>query len=211
MKKTVLICFVLITTAASLQAQSGTVQFSFFYGINHHLEYGSVDEFQAGYNNFPVMPVHSPSNFGGSFAYFITRWLGLEYDMRLTGRTEVTLADPSDGDTLTIQTPKHLSISLNILLEPLKGRISPYLLLGTGINRIPAMDETYTTTKGYEVIMLAPSENDRLDILVQGGIGVNALVYAYFGLRADVRYMVVFDDPYKIGSLNATLGLIARF
>jgi len=211
MKKTALLCITLITAAVSLQAQSGTVQFSLFYGINHHLESGSVDDFQAGYNHFPVMPAHSPSNFGGSFAYFFTRWFGLEYDMRSTGRTEVTLTDPSDGDTLTIQTPKHLSITLNVLLEPLKGRISPYLLLGAGINRISAEDETYKTAMGYEIIMQIPSESDRLDILVQGGIGVNALVYSYFGLRADVRYMVVFDDPYQARSLNATLGLIARF
>ncbi len=211
MKKTALLCIALITAAALLQAQSGTVQFSFFYGINHHSEYGSVDDFQAGYNHFPVMPAHSPSNFGGSFAYFFTRWFGLEYDMRSTGRTEVTLTDPSDGDTLTIQTPKHLSITLNVLLEPLRGRISPYLLLGAGINRISAEEETYKTALGYEIIMQIPSESDRLDILVQGGIGVNALVYSYFGLRADVRYMVVFDDPYKVRSLNATLGLIARF
>ncbi len=212
MKKTVLIFFVLIITMpAALQAQPGKVQFTLFYGINHHLEYGAVEDFQSGYNHFPVMPAHSPSNFGGSFAYFFTRWLGLEYDMRVTGRTEVTLTDPSDGDTLTIQTPKRLSITLNFLLEPLKGRISPYVLLGAGIDRIPALDETYTTSMGYEVIMNAPPENDRLDILVQGGAGVNALVYSYFGIRADVRYMVVFADPYKVRSLNATLGLIARF
>jgi hypothetical protein len=203
----------LLVLTASLQAQTeaGTVQFSLFYGINHHMEYGSVEDFKAGYNHFPVMPSHSPTNLGASFAYFIKPWLGFEYDMRVTGRTEVLLTDPSDGDTLTIQTPKHTSISLSILLEPLKGRISPYVMLGGGIDRISAVDEVYTTSLGYEVIMDSPSENDRLDILVQGGAGVNALVYSYFGIRADIRYTVVFADPYKVRSLNATLGLIARF
>jgi outer membrane protein W len=211
MKKTALTLAALLVAAAFAQAQSGTVQFTAFYGINHHYEYGSLEDFESGYNHFPVMPAHSPRNFGASFAYYFTRWFGLEYDMRSTGRTDVTLTDPSDGDTLTIQTPKHLSITLNVLLEPLRGRISPYVLLGAGINRISAVDETYITAVGYEVIMQTPSEDTRVDVLLQGGVGVNALVYKYFGLRADVRYMVVFDDPYQVRSLNATLGLIARF
>jgi outer membrane protein W len=211
MKKTALILAALLAVAAMGQAQSGKVQITAFYGVNQHYEYGSVEDFESGYNHFPVMPAHSPRNFGGSFAYFFTRWFGLEYDMRSTGRTEVTLTDPSDGDTLTIQTPKHLSITLNVLLEPLRGRISPYILLGGGINRVQAVDETYITEYGFEVIMQTPSEDSRVDMLVQAGAGVNALVYKYFGLRADVRYMVVFDDPYQVRSLNATLGLIARF
>jgi len=211
MKKTALILAALLTVAAIGQAQSGKVQITAFYGVNQHYEYGSVEDFESGYNHFPVMPAHSPRNFGGSFAYFFTRWFGLEYDMRSTGRTEVTLTDPSDGDKLTIQTPKHLSITLNVLLEPLRGRISPYVLFGGGINRVQAVDETYISEYGYEVIMQTPSEDSRVDVLVQAGAGVNALVYKYFGLRADVRYMVVFDDPYEVRSLNATLGLIARF
>jgi len=211
MKKTALILAALLAVAAMGQAQSGKVQITAFYGVNQHYEYGSVEDFVSGYNHFPVMPAHSPRNFGGSFAYFFTRWFGLEYDMRSTGRTEVTLTDPSDGDTLTIQTPKHLSITLNVLLEPLQGRISPYLLLGGGISRVQAVDETYITEYGFEVIMQTPSEDSRVDLLVQAGGGVNALVFKYFGLRADVRYMVVFDEPYQVRSLNATLGLIARF
>jgi len=211
MKKTALILAALLALAATGRAQSGKVQVTAFYGINHHYEYGSVEDFESGYNHFPVMPAHAPRNFGGSFAYFFTRWIGLEYDMRLTGRSEVTLTDPSDGDKLTIQTPKHLSITLNVLLEPLRGRISPYVLLGGGINRVQAVDETYITEYGYEVIMLTPTEDARVDMLLQAGGGVNALVVKNFGIRADVRYMVVFDDPYKVPSLNATLGLIARF
>ncbi len=45
MQKTALICLALITAAAFAQAQSETVQFTAFYGINHHLEYGSVEDF----------------------------------------------------------------------------------------------------------------------------------------------------------------------
>jgi hypothetical protein len=211
MKKTALIFTALLIVSALAQAQPGAVQITLFYGINHHYEYGSVEEYEMGYNSFPVMPAHSPRNYGASFAYFITHWFALETDVRSTGRTDVTLIDPSDGDTLTIQTPKHLSVSLSFLFEPLRGRISPYLLLGGGINRIQAVDETYISEYEYEVIMQTPPEDSRVDVLLQGGVGVNALLYRNFGLRADVRYQVVFDDPYEVRSLNATLGLIARF
>ena len=211
MNKTTTVLTILLLSAGMAHAQQGKVQVTAFGGINHLLEYGSVDDFEAGYNNFPVVPAHSPGNFGAALSYSPLSWLGIEYDMRMSLRTDVTLTDPSDGDTLTIQTPKHFAISLSLLLQPFQGRISPYLLIGGGVDRIIAEDEAYISEMGYEIVMPAPPEDERVDTLLQAGAGINVLMYRSFGIRLDVRYMRIFDEPRSVGSVMATLGLIARF
>ena len=209
LKKTALVVLFLGTVAAVFAQER--VQITAFGGINRYSEYGTVEDFASGINNFPVMLVHSPANFGAAFAYFFTPWLGLEYDMRLSQRTEVILTDPSDGDHLAIQTPKHASMTLSLLLQPVSGSISPYVLVGGGVDRIIVEDENYVSEFGYEITMKAPPEDERVDMLAQVGAGVNLQVLKSFGIRGDIRYMVVFDDPYKVKSLAYSLGLSARF
>lgn len=211
MNKTISLLMILLLSAGMAQAQKGKVQVTAHGGINHLLEYGSIDDFEAGYNNFPVVPAHSPGNFGASLAYSPLSWLGIEYDMRMSLRTDLTLTDPSDGDTLTIQTPKHFAISLSLLLQPFHGRISPYLLIGGGVDRIIVEDENYISELGYEIVMPAPPEDERVDTLVQAGAGINAFVYKNFGIRLDVRFMRIFDEPRDVDSVFATLGIFARF
>ncbi len=212
MKNTALVVLLLITSAAGFgQDRPYRVQITAFGGIHHHFEYGTIEDYAAGVNNFPVMPAHSPVNFGAAFAYFFTPWLGLEYDMRLSQRTGVTLTDPSDKDTLSIQTPKHASMTLSLLLQPISGKVSPYVLVGGGVDRIIVEDENYISEYGYEISMPAPPEDERVDILVQIGAGISLKVLRSFGFRGDIRYMFVFDEPYRVRSLTYSVGLIARF
>jgi len=211
MKKSIAALLMLLSGIGGAYAQRGKVQFTAFGGFNHHFEYGSVEDFESGYNNFPVMPSHFPGNFGAAFAYHPLSWLGVEYDMRMTLRTDVTLTDPSDGDLLTIQTPKHFAITLSLLFQPFRGRISPYLLVGGGLDRIIVEDEVYISEFDFEIVMPAPPEDERVDPLIQAGAGINFQVYGNFGLRFDVRYLRIYDEPRSLGSLAATVGLFARF
>ncbi|MGB2908434.1 MAG: outer membrane beta-barrel protein [Candidatus Aminicenantaceae bacterium] len=212
MKNTALVVLLLAAATAGFgQERPDRVQITAFGGIHHHYEYGTLEDYAAGINNFPVLPAHSPANFGAAFAYFFTPWLGLEYDMRLSQRTEVMLTDPSDKDNLTIQTPKHASMTLSLLLQPVSGRISPYVLVGGGVDRIIVEDENYISKFGYEISMPAPPEDEKVDVLAQVGVGISLKVFKSFGIRGDVRYMFVFDDPYKVKSLTYSVGLFARF
>jgi hypothetical protein len=72
-------------------------------------------------------------------------------------------------------------------------------------------DEAYISELGYEIIMPAPPEDERVDPLVQAGAGVNVFVHRNFGIRLDVRYLRIFDEPRDVDSVSATLGLFARF
>ncbi len=211
MKKTPLGLILMLAAAGLCQAQYGKVRITAFAGVNHHFEYGSVEDYEPGYNSFPVMPAHTPSNFGAAFAYFVAPWLGVEYDMRLTQRSEVKLSDPSDGDTLIVQTPKHFALTLNFVLQPTEGRVSPYLLLGAGIDRIVAMDEIYISEFGYEIIMAAPAEGERLDMLMQAGAGLDYYILENLGVQADVRVMYILDDPDNVTTVNTTFGIVVRF
>ena len=211
MKKSVVALLILLSGLGAAYAQRGKVQITAFGGLNHHFEYGSVEDFESGYNNFPVMPSHSPGNFGAAFAYRPLSWLGVEYDMRMTLRTGVTLTDPSDGDLLAVQTPKHFAITLSLLFQPFQGNVSPYLLVGGGLDRIIVEDEVYISEFGFEIVMPAPPEDERVDPLIQAGAGINFLIYGNFGVRLDVRYLHIFDEPRSLGSLAATVGLFARF
>ena len=111
----VFIVFALPLLAGTAHAQN--FQFSLFGGINHVFEYGSEDDYILGGNDFPVTPSHSPLTLGASFGYFFTGNLGVELDWRYVMSSKVTLEDPSDQDTVEIDSSKHYSLTLNLIYQ----------------------------------------------------------------------------------------------
>ena len=71
------------------------------------LEYGSEDEYVMGENDFPVTPAHTPLGFGADFAYSFTKNIAIALEARYILSSEVALIDPSDQDTVEINTSSH--------------------------------------------------------------------------------------------------------
>ncbi len=184
-------------------------QVSLFVGMNHVLQYGSEGDYILGENDFPVTPAHTPPNFGAAFAIYLKDNIALELGWRYTLSSKVTLVDPSDQDEVEIDSSKHHTITLNFIYRFLKGNVKPYLILGGGLDKILAKDEFYTTKYGFEVDFLAPEKS--IDPLANIGAGIQLLASPNFGIRLDLRYVMIFAEPDSISSLNGVIGITYSF
>ena len=184
-------------------------QVSVFGGLNHLFEYGSEDDYVLGENDFPVTPSHTSANFGVAFAYFFTDNLGLELDGRYTLSSKVTLLDPSDQDTVEIDTAKHYALTLNFIYRFLSDSFRPYIVAGGGIDKLLTKEETYTSEYGYEIVLEAPEKT--VDLVVNVGAGIQYFIKPNLGAKFDFRYVLIFDDPNNLSSLNFAFGAFFIF
>ena len=184
-------------------------QFSLFGGINHVFTYGSEEDYVLGENDFPAAPAHTPADLGASFALYLNDKVALELDGRFTLSSKLTLVDPYDDDTVTIDSSRHYSVTLNFLYRFLEGSVRPYFIVGGGIDKLLAEDKTYTTEYGFEVEFLAPEKT--IDPVANLGGGAYFLVSPNIGIRFDLRYMMIFSEPDTIRSLNGVLGICFLF
>jgi outer membrane protein W len=121
----------------------------------------------------------------------------------------VTLEDPSDQDTVEIDSSKHYSLTLNLVYQFSGGKIRPYILAGGGVDKLLAEDATYTSDYGFSITLEAPEKT--LDAVANFGAGLNFFMSGNVALRLDARYVMIFADPKNVNSLSAVVGLSFRF
>ena len=166
MKKVLLFVFILVFVVSFSFSQEKKFQLSMFGGLNFASEYGSEADYVLEENDFPVTPSHSPINFGTALAYFLTNRIDVELDGRYTLSSKVTLEDPSDQDTVDINTSKHYSVTLNLVYKVLKGNFSPYIVAGGGIDKLLAKQEKYISKEEYEIEFLVPERTITHSVLI---------------------------------------------
>ena len=177
--------------------------------MNYVFEYGSEEDYEFGWNDFPVTPSHVPANFGLAFAYFMTDHIGIDLDGRYYLRSKVTLIDPFDGDRVEIKTSSHYSLILNFIFQFTTTSYRPYLVVGLGMDKLLAKDETYISEYGYEIEFLAPEKT--VDFATHLGIGTYIFISQNLGIKLDVRYIYIPGEANSVSSVNATTGLFFRF
>ena len=195
--------------AAAETTAEKKLQLSILAGIHKVSGYGSQADYISGENDFPVMPSHQPSCLGISFAYSLTKKAGIELAGRYYFSSKVSLEDPSDQDTLEINSAKHFSVTGNFIYRLSGKTFSPFLAVGVGIDNLVAKNETSTSEYGYEIEFLAPEK--KTDLLFNLGGGIQYSFSSGFGMLADVRYVIVFDKPSNIKSLNLMAGIFMKF
>lgn len=209
MKKGILL-LVIFALAFSLGfGQQKKFQVSLYGGLSQVFEYGSDEEYTLGENDFPVTPAHSPLGFGAALAYSLGKNMALQLQVRYTLSSKVALVDPSDQDTVEINTSIHLAATLDLIYRFLNSKITPYLVFGVGIDGLLAEDEVYVSEYGYEVEFLAPEKT--VDPVAQAGGGILYFLSSKAGLKLELRYGVLFDKPVRIHSLNIDFGFFLRF
>lgn len=117
----------------------------------------------------------------------------------------MTLEDPSDQDTVEFDTSNHYSVTINFLFHFLNGKFRPYIVAGSGVDKRLAKDETYTSEYGYEIDFFAPKNTS--DSLAQAGAGICNYLAQDLGIRLDFRYVLTFDEPDNVSSLDIMFGL----
>lgn len=183
-----------------------------FAGLNYVMKYGSEADYVQGENDFPVTPAHMLPIFGFSYTRFFSETIAVEVDFRYNLTSRVTLEDPSDGDTIDIDTTQHYTITGNLIYQLSTGNFIPYIVVGGGFdNLVNAEDQSITSALGYDVTLEAPEK--KIDIVVNAGAGVNYFISSNSGFRFDARYIFTpsTDDHPAINSLNITGGIFYRF
>ena len=203
----ILALFLFFTHAGNVLAQK--FQLSVFAGVNRVSAYGEDADYVLGENDFPVTPAHSPFALGASFTFFFTKNLGVEADGRYILSSKVTLLDPSDQDTVGVDTAKHFSLTLTVIYQFLTGKFRPYLVIGGGFDRIQAKSASYITEYGFEIAVEAPES--KMDPVANFGTGLIFDITDRFGIRLDLRYAVIFSDPDRVSGLNTAAGVSFQF
>jgi outer membrane protein W len=210
MKKATAFVF-LSLAAAGLLAASGTgpLQLTLFGGLGHSFAYGSASNYAMGSNDFPVTPAHTPPALGAALSFSLSRRLALELRGEYTMASTLTLTDPSDQDTVSINSSKHVAGSLNLIWELSEARFRPYLTAGGGLDKISAEAVTAVSQNGYDVTFGTPAKT--LSAFAEAGGGLKIMLSAALGLRVDARYRILFSSPDKVHSLIGSAGLVWRF
>lgn len=191
-----------------LFSQSEKAHVFLFGGLNHYFQYGSEEDYIQGINDFPVNPSHNTLNLGVAVGLFFTSHFGAEIDGRYNFSSEIKLTDPSDHDSLLMQTSKNISLTASLIFLFSNKKIQPYFLAGGGINRLIFEEADYITEYGYEISLREPDENDSVDPVLNFGGGVNIKFNRNVGMRVDLRYSIIFDDIDTISCLNTTFGFL---
>jgi len=207
-----LFLFLIISLFSFTFAQTKRNQISIFGGLNYVSEYGSEEDYVLGTNDFPVTPSHIPPVFGISYSLFFFKNLGFELDFRYNLSSELTLKDPSDRDTVKINSNKHYTLTGNFIFQLSSGKLRPYIIVGGGIDSLTGVnDQTLTSEYGFPVFFKAPEK--KRDLIANAGVGIFYFFFQNFGTRIDLRYIMIPDNNEhpKIDSFNFTAGIFYRF
>lgn len=187
------------------------IQASLLTGGCRTFAYGAERDYALGENDFPVTPAHTSFQLGGALGVSLNDKLLLELDGRLVFSSPVTLEDPSDEDTVRIDTSNHLLMGVNLVYRLSEGRFRPYVLLGAGLDKVFAEDTTVMSEYGFEIIFEAPSGKESLDPMINIGTGGLFALNQRLALRLDARYVLIMDSPNTQNGLSLLLGLTAWF
>lgn len=199
--------------AAALSAGAGAAGagerqalFTLSAGLHHVFDFGTVEDYARGFNDFPVTPAHRSLQAGLAFGRVSGRWL-FEVEARWIGSSTVVLEDPSDGDTITVPTSPRAVASLAVFFLPLRGRIRPYLGGSAGVDVVLAGETEATSRGGFDIRIPAPAFKDRFDPILQAGGGLLVALGGRIGLRLDGRYVWVWERPEAVRGVQASLAL----
>jgi len=197
------ILFVISTTVAYSETNV------YFFGKSNFVNSaGSEADYKEGENDFPIMSSHQ--TFGGGFGLTFGSkgvFFGIEGHYNLSGETILT--DPSDNDTVTIETYKYasgfLTLGFNIINN---NSMRLYISGGGGISyALGAETETYTSDMGYETQIEVPEK--KYPLTAFGGIGVEIYFSPNSGFLLSGRYLYTdLDQPQSM--IVAMVGLVFK-
>ena len=203
-----IIFFFFLVGSGISYGQEKKFQLIFFGGLTRTFQYGSQDDYISGGNDFPVTPAHSSPNIGLGIAYLLKEQIAIEFNGGVCFSSKVRREDPSDRDTVEINTFKHYPLVVNLLYVFPGRKIKPYFLIGLGIDKLSAKDKTYISQYGFEVEILTPERT--VDPIINMGGGFCWFLDQTAGLRFDLRYAIIVSTPDNIHSLSLLRGVVLR-
>jgi len=184
-------------------------QFRLSCGLNMFAASGSNGDYSAGSNDFPVTPAYQSPAFGLGFAHFFSRSFAVGLDVGYGLSAAVDLRDPSDGETVPVDTPKNLIAVLSMLqCLDLSRQMCLFFSLGGGAEYRMGEDREYGSASGSRIIIGAPAKP--LSPLAAVGVGLRCMFSPALGVDLECRASYIFRDPVQL-LIAPTLALVLKF
>jgi hypothetical protein len=209
MKKTLLIVptLALVLACGTWQPLSAKSIFTLFGAFDLMQKEGSNSDYLEGERDFCLTDGHTLTGFGFGIKSEKPFYIGFELQYTLKGTAVQT--DPSDNDTVTIDTYPRASGSLLLGVRVVD---TPTIAVaieagGGGVYLMSTDPKTYISTAGYETIIATPENTFGGQAF--GGLAVTAFFSKAFGLNIGARYQIFFLKPQQ-NTIALQAGLAIR-
>jgi hypothetical protein len=184
-------------------------QFCLHGGLNLFAINGTDSDYVAGINDFPTIPAYQSQAFGLGFSVFTSRSFAVGLDFRYGLSVQIDLRDPSDGETITVDTPNNLSAIFNLYKYfDLSRRLGVVVSLGGGVENLDAEEKEYLSSLGSRIIIAGPEK--AISPLASGGIGLQAMLNRSLGIVFDFQALYIFRKTAQM-LFSPSLALVLKF
>jgi hypothetical protein len=169
---------------------------------------GDSTDYEPGVSDFPMSESYTAKGFGLGFRSGRIFYLGLEGHYNMSGK--MTLLDPSDNDSVEIDTYSSITGLVVLGINILKIRMLHVFIEGGGgmSYALNVESKTYTSENGFETQIEPPEKTT--PIVFFGGAGIVLNFSRTAGFFVNGRYQITNADQ-KQTALVAGAGLIFSF
>ncbi len=171
---------------------------------------GSEEDYEEGVNDFPIASSYQTFGIGFGLTSGKTAFIGFEGHYNMSGK--VTLTDPSDNDTVDIDTYKYASGFVTIGFNIVRSRATRFYISGGGgihliVEKLEA--KMYVSDLGYETA-IEPAGR-RSHAAGFGGAGLELYISKTMGVFVGGRYLFYSLEGETRSALTALVGIVTRF
>lgn len=202
---------ILILLAASNLAAAGKrgTGLTLLAGWNLFGAVGSDSDYVAGSNDFPATPSCQAPVAGLRLTFGGSRRLSWGLDVRYGTAADVVRRDPSDNETVGVETPRNLTavLAAQIFMD-LGDRLALVLTLGGGAEYRLVEEKTFLSSLGNKIVI--PKPEKPYAPLAVAGLGAQYMLGGSLGLVAECRLAFAVRDPAQM-IVTPALGLVIGF
>jgi hypothetical protein len=199
----IFVCLVFVSTLAH-----GDSRFYVFGKASFFSSSGSIDDYEVGVNEFPLVSSYQNYGVGFGLTFGKTLFAGIEGHYNFSGK--VTLTDPVDPDTVEVNTYKYASGIFTLGVNFVRSQSIRLYINGGGGFRYTLESEpmSYISEQGIDVRVDPPEKKFLLEAF--GGLGIEVYFSKSTGVLLNGRYSFVnAEDPQY--SFVVLAGVIHRF
>ena len=214
MKKTiggVLLMLALLSFGPAAVMKPETKGGCYLFGMGNLVNrLGSEGDYRFGTNDFCITSAHLNFGFGLGVSYYVWKnlFLALESNLNLSG--SATMTDPSDEDTVKVDTYQNLSAFLILGYDIVRSQSSAVSLSGGGgINLLlNAESKRYTSELGYIAAIAAPER--KVNAAFIAGISGERMFSRHLGVTGMLRFLIVAGADKTRTAFQLLAGLLLR-
>jgi len=207
-KTNIIVSGVILLLLIAVQASEAETRIYLMGRGNLFLSSGSAADYRPTQNDFPLMDSHQTFGFGMGARWGKSFFFGAETHLNLAGET--TLRDPSDNDSVTVETYSFSDL-LAVAGYTLYRSRAVTLALEAGVGGamlLKAEKKRYTSTLGLDVVIKPPSTKTCFSGFA--GVGMEYLFSDSVGLYLSGRFQLLALEKSE-SAIVLLAGILYRF